>query len=68
MSLMVWSQPMESVRISAASSLINSSCWSGQILPTRGQKISKSWSLNHFWDFWSSGIALRMIARLSPAV
>lgn len=59
---------MESVRIPAASSLINSSCWSGQILPTRGQKISKSWSLNHLWDFASAGTALRMMARVSPAV
>ena len=60
---------MESVRISAdsVSSLIKSSCWSGQILPTRGQKISKSWSLNHFWDFWSAGTALRIMARTSPA-
>lgn len=62
---------MESLRILAFSSwskLILTSLRSGQVLPTRGQKMSKTWSRNHFCDLSSSGMAFQMMERTSPAV
>ena len=48
-------------------SIFSSFC-SGQRLPMRGQKMSKSWLLNHFWDDLSVGMAFQMMERMSPAI
>lgn len=62
---------MESLRILVSSfwsKSILSSFSSGQVLLTRGQKILKISFLIHFSDFSSSGTALQIMFKMSPAV